>query len=140
MKQYISYVGKIIPDYVHLIYREYHIHVYRASCESAYRYQERSFSLEPHFVKSLINMKSFRTLLAFLIVALVSGAGFVPRTTPSDSRISKTTVNFGFLKQLGLEKPDWLPDFGGKKVEEEAPKAAVSEDDAEAPKEVAAEE
>ena len=78
-------------------------------------------------------MTSLRTLIPLLLVALVSGAAFVP-ATQSTARVSKTAASFGFLKQLGLEKPDWLPDFGGKK-DEEAPAPA-----AETPAEETAEE
>ena len=38
---------------------------------------------------------------------------------------SKTSLSFGFLKELGIEKPSWLPDFGKKK--EEAAKAEEAE-------------
>lgn len=69
-------------------------------------------------------MEPLRTLITLLLVALVSGAAFVP-ATHSTTRVSKTAVSFGFLKQLGLEKPDWLPDFGGKKKDEESPAPAA---------------
>ena len=40
---------------------------------------------------------------------------------------------FGFLKDLGFEKPSWLPDFGDSKAEAEvAPAAAeVAEEEGE---------
>jgi hypothetical protein len=44
----------------------------------------------------------------------------------------KTSLAFGFLKELGLEKPSWLPDFGGKKEKGESSddktKAEASDD------------
>jgi hypothetical protein len=44
-----------------------------------------------------------------------------------------TQLQFGFLKELGLEKPSWLPDFGGKKEEEDttndAPVATADDGD-----------
>ena len=52
---------------------------------------------------------------------------FVPMNTPSRT----TALQFGFLKELGLEKPSWLPDFGSKKDEEEAPGPAAVETDEE---------
>ena len=56
-----------------------------------------------------------------LLIALLSvAAAFVPQATPRFAR-SHTVREFGFLKELGLEKPSWLPDFGGKKEEEPAP-------------------
>jgi hypothetical protein len=32
---------------------------------------------------------------------------------------------FGFLKELGLEKPSWLPDFGGKRKTSLQPKSLL---------------
>ena len=43
----------------------------------------------------------------------VSESAFLPGT--SSITRPKTPLAFGFLKELGLEKPSWLPDFGGKK-------------------------
>ena len=31
----------------------------------------------------------------------------------ADPRVASSPAMFGFLKELGLEKPDFLPDFGG---------------------------
>ena len=41
---------------------------------------------------------------------------------------STTSLGPGFLKDLGFEKPSWLPDFGGgdKKKEEETAAVAVA--------------
>ena len=44
---------------------------------------------------------------------------------------SSTAIGPGFLKDLGFEKPSWLPDFGGgDKKEEEAPKAEAADEEA----------
>ena len=58
---------------------------------------------------------SLRTLIAALV--LVAAVAFMP-SKPAFHRAA-TSVQFKFLKDLGLEKPSWLPDFGGKKEEEE---------------------
>jgi hypothetical protein len=80
-------------------------------------------------------MSLLRTIISLLLVSLVAGAAFVPasRTAPSSA------LRFKFLKELGLEKPSWLPDFGGKKKEEEAPKEPAMEE-AEGEEEAAAPE
>jgi hypothetical protein len=84
---------------------------------------------------------------AFLPVANNGGGGASKRSS-SSIIIINTRLEFGFLKDLGLEKPSWLPDFGGKKEEDttndapvatviegdDAPAAAAPEDDAAAPK------
>jgi hypothetical protein len=70
-------------------------------------------------------MSLLRTIVSFLLVSLVSGAAFVPASRPVPT---SSALAFGFLKELGLEKPSWLPDFGGKKKEEEAPKEPVMEE------------
>lgn len=82
-------------------------------------------------------MKSF-TALTLALVA-VSGAAFVPAPTAATKNAHKTALAFGFLKELGLEKPDWLPDFGGEKKEEAAPVAEDSEEGEEATEEAEAE-
>jgi hypothetical protein len=66
---------------------------------------------------------SLRTLLATFLLLAVANA-FAPASRPAFA--SKTALQFGFLKELGIEKPDWLPDFGGK--EEEAPAPAAEEE------------
>jgi hypothetical protein len=66
---------------------------------------------------------------AFLPVANNGGGG---ASKSSSSSIVNTRLEFGFLKELGLEKPSWLPDFGGKKEEDttnDAPVATVVEGD-----------
>mmetsp|Transcript_138179 Transcript_138179/g.195597 ORF Transcript_138179/g.195597 Transcript_138179/m.195597 type:complete len:85 (+) Transcript_138179:40-294(+) len=73
-------------------------------------------------------MMSFRTLIATLFLVAMANA-----FAPSASRpafASKTALSFGFLKDLGIEKPSWLPDFGSEKSEDPAP-AAVEEEDGE---------
>ena len=76
-------------------------------------------------------MKSFQALILLVVATAASGAAFVP----SFSRQGRSTaLAFGFLKELGLEKPSWLPDFGGKKEEpaEEPTAEAPAEEEAEA--------
>jgi len=51
---------------------------------------------------------------------------------------TRTSLKFKFLKDLGLEKPSWLPDFGGDKKEEEAPPAPDAEQEDAATDEVVA--
>jgi hypothetical protein len=84
---------------------------------------------------------AFRTLLATLLV-LATAMAFAPvNNRPSVIVASKTTaLEFGFLKELGLEKPDWLPDFGGKKEEEPVAEAPAEGEEAEAEEAAAAEE
>ena len=77
------------------------------------------------------------TLLALFLVLGLSNA-FVPANQPGSAARSVTNLNFGFLKELGLEKPSWLPDFGGKKTEDEPEPAAVAEGDDEAEEEAEA--
>ena len=66
----------------------------------------------------------------FFLLAGMSDA-FAPMNNPSTATSSTTSLQFGFLKELGLEKPSWLPDFGGKKEEEEAPAPAAVEAESE---------
>ncbi|KAL3924842.1 MAG: hypothetical protein SGILL_000797 [Bacillariaceae sp.] len=81
-------------------------------------------------------MTALRTVLALLLVA-AAVHGFTPVHKPATAATRNTALSFGFLKELGLEKPDWLPDFGGKKEEpvaaaEPADGDAEETDDAEA--------
>ena len=77
-------------------------------------------------------MRTSFALFAALVVGM--SEAFAPLKTPSRT----TSLQFGFLKELGLEKPSWLPDFGSKKDEEEAP-APVAEEEAEETEEAAEE-
>ncbi len=61
---------------------------------------------------------AFRTLIALLLVVAAVSA-FVPIANRHQTASKGTQLQFGFLKELGLEKPSWLPDFGGKKEEED---------------------
>ena len=65
-----------------------------------------------------------RTFALFAVSMLAGTQAFAPLKTPSRS----TALQFGFLKELGLEKPSWLPDFGGSKEEEVAPEPVAEED------------
>ena len=80
----------------------------------------------------------FFTIFALILVLGLSNA-FVPTNQPGFAR-TETNLNFGFLKKLGLEKPSWLPDFGGKKEEEAVAVAEEGESDEEGEAEPAAEE
>lgn len=77
-----------------------------------------------------------RTLIvSFFLGLVVSGAAFTStQQTKSATASPKTVMHFKFLKEMGLEKPSWLPDFGGKKEEEEAtpaPEAAAEDGETE---------
>lgn len=62
--------------------------------------------------------------LLVLSLFAVSTKAFVPGThQKSIAQSSTTSLEFGFLKELGLEKPAWLPDFGGDK---KAPEPVVT--------------
>lgn len=66
-------------------------------------------------------MISLRVLVATLCV-LATAHGFLPsmsKNTCTTGVKSTSSLHFGFLKDLGLEKPSWLPDFGSKKSSEE---------------------
>jgi hypothetical protein len=69
-------------------------------------------------------MSLLHTIVSFLLVSLVAGAAFVPASRPAPT---SSALAFGFLKELGLEKPSWLPDFGGTE-KEEPPKEPVMEE------------
>ncbi len=62
-------------------------------------------------------MLSLRTIFAPLLLVAMATA-FAPVNRPAFAATRTEALQFGFLKDLGLEKPDWLPDFGGKKEEE----------------------
>ena len=65
-----------------------------------------------------------------------AAAASVSAFVPPRPATTGSSLGFGFLKELGLEKPSWLPDFGGKK--EEAP-AEVADDASKETAEVAEE-
>ena len=67
--------------------------------------------------------------ITVLLAALLAVAtAFVPTArAPRFARV-QTAREFVFLKELGLEKPSWLPDFGGKKEDAPEPDAPVAED------------
>ena len=86
-----------------------------------------------------------RATILFLFVAAIVGMtnAFAPIIRPATSASASSALQLGFLKDLGLEKPSWLPDFGGKKKEEKAPAPAsevANEEDGEAPAEETSEE
>ena len=86
----------------------------------------------PSVATHTIVMNSLRSFFAILLVALTAVAAFAPSTPTCAGTAKSTALQFGFLKELGLEKPDWLPDFGGEK-KEDAPApvdAEASEEDA----------
>ena len=76
-------------------------------------------------------MSSFRTVFVALLLVAVATAFAPVHQGRSVPQAETTALQFGFLKDLGLEKPDWLPDFGDKKEEDVAP-AAEAEADADA--------
>lgn len=83
-----------------------------------------------------------RATILFLFVAIV---GMTNAFAPIRPATSASALQLGFLKDLGLEKPSWLPDFGGKQKEEEKAPAPASEvvteeEDGEAPAEETSEE
>lgn len=67
--------------------------------------------------------------LLVLSLFAASTDAFVPATKCIGvAQSSTTSLKFGFLKELGLEKPAWLPDFGGEKSKAPAePVATVAE-------------
>ncbi|EJK62101.1 hypothetical protein THAOC_17302 [Thalassiosira oceanica] len=81
------------------------------------------------------------TKLAFLtLLATADAAAFTLGNNKGRTRnkTSNIQLKFGFLKDLGLEKPDWLPDFGGK--ETPAKPVAVADVEASAPEEECSDE
>ena len=74
----------------------------------------------------MTNMFLHILLATFLLFPAVNAFAPVSRSGPLTTN---TALQFGFLKELGLEKPDWLPDFGGKKEEAPAEEAPAEEGD-----------
>ena len=80
----------------------------------------------------------FATVVALLLVLVgLANAFVVPTHQATAPRAQTTSLGFGFLKELGLEKPSWLPDFGGSKKEEteEVVASESEEEEAEPPAE-----
>lgn len=71
------------------------------------------------------NMK-YLIALALLVSSSNAFAPVTTRQTIVSAEQSATAIGPGFLKDLGFEKPSWLPDFGKK--EEEAAAAAPAVD------------
>jgi hypothetical protein len=71
-------------------------------------------------------MMKLRSLVAFFLISSAAGAAFVPFNKGRSSPTA-TSLHFGFLKDLGIEKPSWLPDFGGKKEEAKSEPVVVEE-------------
>jgi hypothetical protein len=92
------------------------------------------------FTKSVITMTSSIRVLVSLVLLAVAVRGFTPASNfkVSSPTGSMSALQFGFLKELGLEKPSWLPDFGSKKEEPTADTEAT--EDGEAKDEAADEE
>ena len=75
-----------------------------------------------------------RTTLAASVALLTTSTALVPPRTSKIVRGGRP-LGPGFLKDLGFEKPSWLPDFGGgddkpaeePKAEEEAEEAEEAE-------------
>ena len=67
------------------------------------------------------------TLPMFAVLVMSSTAFVVnpQRSFTITNQGSTTSLQFNFLKNLGLEKPDWLPDFGGSKEKEPAAEEPV---------------
>jgi hypothetical protein len=106
------------------------------------RYTKKSCHLDPSFPLHFLGpshiivpevllkiptiMMKLRSLVAFFLVSFAAGAAFVPCNKGTTSP-SATSLQFGFLKDLGFEKHSWLPDFGGKKEETKSEPVAVEE-------------
>ena len=66
--------------------------------------------------------------LLVLSLFATSTKAFVPTAKSTGVAQSPTTsLGFGFLKELGLEKPAWLPDFGDKSKAPAEPVVTVAE-------------
>ena len=74
----------------------------------------------------------FTNIVSLIILAATTCEAFVPTTQRNlvGAEKSSTAVGPGFLKDLGFEKPSWLPDFGGGDKKEESPKAEATDDEA----------
>ena len=81
-------------------------------------------------------MFSLRILISTLLL-VASSRAFVHVGHTRPAFAPSSSLSFGFLKELGLEKPSWLPDFGSKK-EDVPPPAAEDVSDEEESKEASA--
>jgi hypothetical protein len=79
-----------------------------------------------------------RTVGLLLLLLVVSGAAF--SVQPPTALSSPSALHMKFLKDLGFEKPSWLPDFGGSKEEKKEEPAAAPAADATKSEEPAKEE
>ena len=77
---------------------------------------------------------SFFLFASMIVAALMTAAAFMPVVPPSARMV--TSLQPKFLKDLGFEKPSWLPDFGKK---EETPAPEAEEDSTEESEETTAE-
>ncbi|CAB9517350.1 expressed unknown protein [Seminavis robusta] len=73
-------------------------------------------------------MNAFLRALLLAMFAMASVKAFAPLSTNAKTGQPATVMHFKFLKDLGMEKPSWLPDFGGNKEEEEPAAEAASTD------------
>mmetsp|Transcript_17882 Transcript_17882/g.49585 ORF Transcript_17882/g.49585 Transcript_17882/m.49585 type:complete len:99 (-) Transcript_17882:351-647(-) len=77
------------------------------------------------------------SILVVIVAIMATCNAFVVKPSgisANTAGATSTELSFGFLKELGIEKPDWLPDFGGKKDDaKEAPAADAPAEDASAP-------
>ena len=70
---------------------------------------------------------TYRTVIATLFLVATAANAFAPMSRPVHKTTTTTALEFGFLKELGLEKPSWLPDFGGEKKKSEDAAAPAAE-------------
>ena len=78
-----------------------------------------------------------RSLLALALAA--PAVAFTPNVAPHKIVRGGRPLGPGFLKDLGFEKPSWLPEFG-KKDEEAPAKEEATEEGVEGEEDVAAKE
>lgn len=71
-------------------------------------------------------MTSIVARLFMLGLVLAMTTAFAPLAAPA--RRGGSALQMKFLKDLGLEKPSWLPDFGGEKEKEEVAPSEGDED------------
>jgi hypothetical protein len=77
---------------------------------------------------------------SFLALALAApAAAFTPTIAPATLVRGGRPLGPNFLKDLGFEKPSWLPDFGGDDTPADGPKAEEETADEEEPAEAASE-